>query len=965
MPAGTENPADYYKNVAFSPTRVNGETKKPAGNVSEAMGEAASVKIGKRASGSDEVRVGAKKPRLEDSSELDDVKVPREVQLFQFLGSRADEIASLVKDVERKYPKLISQQVPRHMRRRTVSHDKRRLPKRLQLKLAHEPDPPKSKRPSRKHRRRPRNLLAEYARRQRRHVWLETHIWHAKRFKMADLWGYRVPLHPTDKGIRAAYRGSAKHVLLHDLSYYNCIELIGNEEMLVSKLALLTNTDAGLTFGAKSYLPGTCEGTVVLYHCNCYPFGAIGPAKFLWRALASQNDDNNSKNNRQLWLWVHPTIHEEVTEELVSVFELQRVQARSGMTADSKVRDSDVSVQTPSERTSACDSKRVKFEDSKPKLKVEATDSLVINEITEPVGPLAQSTVSADETKSKTKRQTTKIQEGQKRTSSKNRGESSKRRKSRERKASARVANDKKEPEKNEASISEVVQLPVYTNGSVTMVQLKEQMARFSLTGPLATGVVLNALVPSREASSPKTEAWWNKRTEEKQAQEAGWEMVQGEDAECEQVLLPRVLGRTVRDPRILLPASKTKVTGHCPPDGCAGLPLLPQASDSALWDPLLRDAVSSQKMPEAELNRLRSQNPTPGTLLELGDAESRIPVVAIRKDGSRTNLGFGSGWDLILPAGWGRPFWIALVYRGARASGLRELRSLSLEMGLPCFPFDHPDTAATRQSEEENRRELMTKHLRYPPDKRPSFLKLRISCPFFFPWSQLVQEWRTLDKPSGDNVGHDDASTFYVLRSRKVLRRLAAIFTDANKKRKKVSLCATSKQLDDIRTTAKAAKLDLSRALVCIELTSCSRGVPKRFDSISMPMADDILALKNSGSADSVEAPCESLRRLKKPKDTKAKKRKAPRPTVEELLARPTVSGVVKSCSRLLLGGVVSGDYCFSSACGRGLGYCAFEGLARLVETSALAGVRPLVLFRHQHSVQYRYATLRVLEEC
>ncbi|KAH7976577.1 hypothetical protein HPB52_016443 [Rhipicephalus sanguineus] len=229
-----------------------------------------------RASGSDEVRVGAKKPRLEDSSELDDVKVPREVQLFQFLGSRADEIASLVKDVERKYPKLISQQVPRHMRRRT-------------------PDPPKSKRPSRKHRRRPRNLLAEYARRQRRHVWLETHIWHAKRFKMADLWGYRVPLHPTDKGIRAAYRGSAKHVLLHDLSYYNCIELIGNEEMLVSKLALLTNTDAGLTFGAKSYLPGTCEGTVVLYHCNCYPFGAIGPAKFLWRALASQNDNNNHK----------------------------------------------------------------------------------------------------------------------------------------------------------------------------------------------------------------------------------------------------------------------------------------------------------------------------------------------------------------------------------------------------------------------------------------------------------------------------------------------------------------------------------------------------------------------------------------------------------------------------------------------------------------------------------------------
>ncbi|KAL3183939.1 hypothetical protein MRX96_006262 [Rhipicephalus microplus] len=113
-------------------------------------------------------------------------------------------------------------------------------------------------------------------------------------------------------------------------------------------------------------------------------------------------------------------------------------------------------------------------------------------------------------------------------------------------------------------SMAEVVQLPVYTNGSVTMVQLKEQIVRFSLTGPLATGVVLNALVPSREASLPETETWWTKRAAEKQAQEAGWELLQAEDAECEQALLPRVLGRTVRDPRILLPACKTKVTGHC-----------------------------------------------------------------------------------------------------------------------------------------------------------------------------------------------------------------------------------------------------------------------------------------------------------------------------------------------------------------------------------------------------------------
>ncbi len=57
-------------------------------------------------------------------------------------------------------------------------------------------------------------MLAEYNRRQRKHKWLETHIWHAKRFHMVDLWGYRVPDLPNDKGFRACYRAAANGCLL-------------------------------------------------------------------------------------------------------------------------------------------------------------------------------------------------------------------------------------------------------------------------------------------------------------------------------------------------------------------------------------------------------------------------------------------------------------------------------------------------------------------------------------------------------------------------------------------------------------------------------------------------------------------------------------------------------------------------------------------------------------------------------
>ena len=72
----------------------------------------------------------------------------------------------------------------------------------------------KSKCPSRRHRRRPSNLLSEYQRRQRNNAWLETHIWHAKRFKMTTAWGYRLPLHPSDKSLRACYRATTYHCLL-------------------------------------------------------------------------------------------------------------------------------------------------------------------------------------------------------------------------------------------------------------------------------------------------------------------------------------------------------------------------------------------------------------------------------------------------------------------------------------------------------------------------------------------------------------------------------------------------------------------------------------------------------------------------------------------------------------------------------------------------------------------------------
>ncbi|CAN8005144.1 unnamed protein product [Ixodes pacificus] len=944
-----ENPAEYYKKCARALTEQSesGEATRQNGNCLPG------VKLSLKRPAEDETETVVKQARLEDSPMLVDLKYPREVQLIRLLGSRADEIESLVQDVARKHPKLTSQQVPRHMRRRAVSHDKRRLPKRLKDKLSNEPDPPKRKRPSRKHRRRPRNLLAEYARRQRRHVWLETHVWHAKRFKMADLWGYRVPLHPCDKGIRAAYRGSAHHVLLHDLSYYNCIELIGEVEHLLEKLSLITSSDAGLTFKAKLYLSGTQEGSTVLYHRGMYPYGAIGPVRFIQiKSQDRSEDESQPKQNRQLWLWVHPSIHDEVCKELTEIFELRKVNSGCETEADRTVSDG-----TPvaGGRSAHIATKEEKCK-PKPQETVVASKPESSGHSDDGVPPKMRDETGSGEV----------LQTGEEVVC---------------KAAKAKKRKQKQRAEAKEKEVSEEMakksfeRVPVYTNEGVSMALLKDNLVRFSLTGPLATAVVFDALVPVSSAEGSSRRANLSKGEDaavSKSDRDATWETVRQGGLQTD-VLLPRgcILGQTVRDPRVLLPDRKTKVTG----DGETSVPPPASASDSAIWDPASRDEASLNKVPEWKLNQLRSRNPIPGKMvgapLDLGEEESRIPVLLVRKEGSRSNLGFGSGWDVVLPSHWARPFWIALVYRGARAAGLRELRSLSLETGYPCFPFDYPDTRATQEYEEANRRELMAKHLRYPPDKRPSFQKLGVPCPFFFPWKELVHQWAAaVDTAAhtGDGEGTGKERPFFVLRSRKVTRRLAALLTEENKERKRPhGRTSTLEAIRGIRSAAAETGVDLPRALACVWVSCRSKGIPNRFDFICIPKADD---LSTESPSDASAGPCESLHKV--PRNRKGsekkgakRKKKVARPTVEELLARPAAGDVVNCCSRRLIGCVVGGDYCFSEAAGRGVGYVSVLGLLEFVEESARRGTKPLVLLRHQHSVQYRFATLRVLTDC
>ena len=125
--------------------------------------------------------------------------------------------------------------LPRSLKRRAMSQNYYRIPIRIRYKSLRENDgnekiraakqqqkasnsdiEASKKRPwnskikrakTRKHRRGTKSLLNSYYKRVHSgYQWIETHIWHAKRFHMEELWGFKVPARCNDKCMRASYR---------------------------------------------------------------------------------------------------------------------------------------------------------------------------------------------------------------------------------------------------------------------------------------------------------------------------------------------------------------------------------------------------------------------------------------------------------------------------------------------------------------------------------------------------------------------------------------------------------------------------------------------------------------------------------------------------------------------------------------------------------------------------------------
>ncbi|KAK9709281.1 Ribonucleases P/MRP protein subunit pop1 [Basidiobolus ranarum] len=247
-------------------------------------------------------------------------RAPRTIDVVDFAEARSFEINAMQNAIRRSKEGAVQrafQSLPRHLRRRAASHNVKRLPVRLREKALREmanDNTISKKGPSRRKKRRPGSIMDEYKRRQANKRWLETHIWHSKRAKIVEKWGYKLAEHPNEKSIRSSYKASSYLSLIHDASYFGCIQLSGSEKGITQILNSLTDPN-GPSAGGIRFSTGKRQCSTFLYKFMSYPSAAICPGTLVWRPVAEDPEE------RFVWMWVHPSTYDESYETVMDAIE--------------------------------------------------------------------------------------------------------------------------------------------------------------------------------------------------------------------------------------------------------------------------------------------------------------------------------------------------------------------------------------------------------------------------------------------------------------------------------------------------------------------------------------------------------------------------------------------------------------------------------------------------------------------
>ncbi|KAM0722777.1 hypothetical protein Q7P37_002219 [Cladosporium fusiforme] len=306
----------------------------------------------------------AKRPRFDQGSKIRDARhlasqtsskafKNGELDVDKFVKSREYEIRALEQGLARSKKALTKrafQQVPKELRRRTASHNVKRVPKKLRQRAKRERKSKKDKENDEKvtvtadgtkkddsavvRTRAPRVKKAtlaqpplpkaKFRKRQMHKSWLPTHMFHTKRARMTPpkepLWRFAIPMTPTQKGYRPTHRAASQRgALCWDVSYMSTISLAGREASIIGMLKQLgAGENESAVWGAKG--KKWRDGKRVmefLLHEREAPHSSIAPVTVVW--CAPNMAEPEEKRNRQVILRAHPSAFLQLWEEVLRV----------------------------------------------------------------------------------------------------------------------------------------------------------------------------------------------------------------------------------------------------------------------------------------------------------------------------------------------------------------------------------------------------------------------------------------------------------------------------------------------------------------------------------------------------------------------------------------------------------------------------------------------------------------------
>lgn len=276
----------------------------------------------------------------------------------------------LITQFRRANSKRAFQSVPRSMRRRTASHNVKRVPKRLRNRHAKEmaddntPTVTSRRRKPTSHlrlrletakrlralsQRNPKqgeavqekakllhnqipleNVLqqppapkSKFRKRQIHKTWLPTHIWHAKRAHMVVRWMYAIAESPTEKCFRSIHRSSTlRGAVAWDHSYYGTIFIKGKEKEIAAALKeVLGPQDAEIVAGKGLIRKGKRSWQGWVYEQNSYPTKPIAPVLLLWCNPSPLKDSSEPemKVDSKILIRIHPSAFLQLWMTILSI----------------------------------------------------------------------------------------------------------------------------------------------------------------------------------------------------------------------------------------------------------------------------------------------------------------------------------------------------------------------------------------------------------------------------------------------------------------------------------------------------------------------------------------------------------------------------------------------------------------------------------------------------------------------